>query len=77
MTKSYDSIIGNVICGLVDLRQFVEENEIPPFYIDQVREIQQKLETLDYYMAYGEEPTPSSTIAGVDFSDSLSQLETL
>jgi hypothetical protein len=80
MTKSYDSIIGDLIWNLGELREFVEENEIPSFYIDQVREIQERLETLDYYMAYGEEPEPLMTrgvIVGVDFTDSLEILETL
>ena len=75
MNKSYDSIIGDVICGLIELRRYVLDYE--PSKVEQVKELEQKLEALDYYMAYGEEPTPSSTIAGVDFSDSLSQLETL
>jgi len=78
MTKSYDSIIGNLIWTLGELREFVEENV--PSKASQVRELQQKLETLDYYMAYGEEPEPLMTrgvIAGVDFTDSLEILETL
>jgi len=78
MTKSYDSIIGSLITNLSDLRQLVEEHE--PSKVAQVRELQQKLETLDYYMAYGEEPEPLMTrgvIVGVDFTDSLEILETL
>ena len=78
MTKSYDSIIGNLIWTLGELREFVEENV--PSKASQVRELQQKLETLDYYMAYGEEPEPLMTrgvIVGVDFTDSLEILETL
>jgi len=78
MTKSYDSIIGSLLTNLSDLRQFVEENE--PSRAGTVRAIQQEIETLDYYMAYGEEPEPLVTetvIAGVDFSETLSQLETL
>jgi hypothetical protein len=78
MTKSYDSIIGSLITNLSDLRQLVEEHE--PSKVAQVRELQEKLETLDYYMAYGEEPEPLMTrgvIVGVDFTDSLEILETL
>jgi len=55
MTKSYDSIIGSLITNLSELRQYVEENEIPPFYIVQVEQLQERLERLDHYMAYGEE----------------------
>ena len=62
MTKSYDSIIGKVICGLVDLRKFVEEHE--PSKVGQVKELTEKIEILDYYMAYGEEPTSSPSIVG-------------
>jgi len=78
MTKSYDSIIGNLIWTLGELREFVEENV--PSKASQVKELQEKLEILDYYMAYGEEPEPLMTrgvIAGVDFTDSLEILETL
>ena len=71
----YDSIIGDVISGLIELRRYIIEHE--PSKVEQVKEIQEKIKALDYYMAYGEEPTPSSTIAGVDFSESLSQLENL
>lgn len=53
MNKSYDSIIGTVISGLFDLRKFVEEHE--PSKVEQVKEIAEKLEILDYYMAWGEE----------------------
>jgi hypothetical protein len=78
MTKSYDSIIGNLIWTLGELREFVEENV--PSKVGQVKELQEKLEILDYYMAYGEEPEPLMTrgvIVGVDFTDSLEILETL
>jgi len=78
MTKSYDSIIGNLIWTLGELREFVEENV--PSKASQVKELQEKLEILDYYMAYGEEPEPLMTrgvICGVDFTDSLEILETL
>lgn len=74
MTKSYDSIIGDVICGLHELREFVEEHE--PSKIQQVKEIVEKLETLDHYMAYGEEEV-ETTIAGVDFSDSINGLKVI
>lgn len=76
MNKSYDSIIGSLIINLSDLREFVEEHE--PSKVAQVREIQEKFEILDYYMAYGEEPEPLMTrgvIAGVDFTESLTLLE--
>lgn len=53
MTESYDSIIGSLIINLSDLRQFVEENE--PSKVSQVKELQEKVEILDYYMAYGVE----------------------
>jgi len=78
MTKSYDSIIGSVLNSLSDLRQFVEENE--PSRAGTVRAIQQEIQLLDYYMAYGEEPEPLVTrepIAGLDWMDSLSILDDL
>jgi len=75
MNKSYDSIIGDVICGLIELRRYVLDYE--PSKVEQVKEIVEKIEILDYYMAYGEEPTSSPTIAGVDFTDPLKQLENL
>jgi transketolase N-terminal domain/subunit len=53
MTKSYDSIIGSVLNSLSDLVVFVEENE--PSKAGMVRAIQQEIQILDYYMAYGEE----------------------
>ena len=53
MTKSYDSIIGDLIWTLGELREFVEEHESSR--VAEVREIQERLERLDYYMAYGEE----------------------
>ena len=54
MTKSYDSIIGNLIWTLGELREFVEEHESSR--VAEVREIQERLDRLDYYMAYGVEP---------------------
>ena len=53
MTRTYDSIIGSLIINLSDLRQFVEEHESSK--VAEVREIQERLEHLDYYMAYGVE----------------------
>jgi len=53
MTKSYDSIIGNLIWTLGELREFVEEHESSK--VSQVKEIQELVDNLDYYMAYGVE----------------------
>lgn len=53
MTRTYDSIIGDLIWTLGELREFVEEHESSR--AAEVREIQERLERLDYYMAYGEE----------------------
>ena len=78
MTRTYDSIIGDLIWNLGELREFVEEHESSK--VAEVREIQERIELLDYYMAYGEEPEPLMTrgvIAGVDFTESLDILETL
>ena len=78
MTRTYDSIIGDLIWTLGELREFVEEHESSK--ASEVREIQERLERLDYYMAYGEESESLMTrgvIAGVDFTESLDILETL
>ena len=74
MNKSYDSIIGNLIVGLHDLRQIVEEHE--PSKVGCVCEIQDLLSELDYYMAYGEEEV-ETTIGGVDFSESINGLKVI
>lgn len=73
MNKSYDSIIGTVISGLIELREFVEEHESSKVGV--VQSLQREIESLDYYMVYGEERATFPTIAGVDFTESLTLLE--
>jgi len=78
MNKSYDSIIGNLIWTLGELREFVEENV--PSKVIQVEMIQEALEKLDYYMAYGEEPTQGidlTQINPMDLAFTVEELEAL
>jgi len=76
--KTYDEVIGSLIWNLGDLKKIVEEHE--PSKVIQVEMIQEALEKLDYYMAYGEEPTQGidlTQINPMDLAFTVEELEAL
>lgn len=52
---SYDSLIGPIISGMVDLKRFVEKEA--PEHLNTYKAAEEAIKAFDYAMAYGEEDT--------------------
>ena len=52
---SYDSLIGPIISGMVDLKRFVEKEA--PEHLNTYKAAEEAIKAFDYVMAYGEEDT--------------------
>jgi len=55
--KSYDEIVGKLITSAMDMERFVVEQGEPLYVRDGVREILNRINKLDEYMAYGADST--------------------
>ena len=51
--KNYDEIVGKLITSAMDMERFVVEQGEPLYVRDGVREILNRINKLDEYMAYG------------------------
>ena len=51
--RNYDAIIGKLITSAMDMERFVVESGEPLYVRDGVREILNRINKLDEYMAYG------------------------
>ncbi len=49
--KSYDDIIGKLICSMIDLEDYITVHE--PGKLNQIKELKKDLEYFDEYMSYG------------------------
>jgi len=55
--KNYDEIVGKLITSAMDMERFVVEQGEPLYVRDGVREILNRINKLDEYMAYGADST--------------------
>ena len=55
--KNYDEIVGKLITSAIDMERFVVESGEPLYVRDGVREILNRINKLDEYMAYGADST--------------------
>jgi len=55
--KNYDEIVGKLITSAMDMERFVVESGEPLYVRDGVREILNRINKLDEYMAYGADST--------------------